>query len=146
MFQWYKDPQVYYAYLADVPTEWDSKSHHMMNSRLRCSKWFTRGWTLQELLAPENVIFYDCKWKEIGTNWSLEKLLSSITGIYHFKNFRAASVAQRMSWASKRETTRLEGTCLLWLTWTRAYPCPSGGGVRRKRRQTEIQPLLFLPL
>lgn len=140
MFQWYKDAQVCYAYLADVPTEWDSRRHHTMNSRFRCSKWFTRGWTLQELLAPENVVFYNCAWEEIGTKWSLEKLISSITGIYHFKNIGAASVAQKMSWASKRETTRLEDQayCLLGLFGVNMAPLYGEGINAFHRLQLEI--------
>lgn len=58
MFLWYSDSQTCYAYLSDVPSFADD--HSAENSAFRTSKWFGRGWTLQELLAPEIVVFYDC--------------------------------------------------------------------------------------
>ncbi|KAF4636394.1 hypothetical protein G7Y89_g1702 [Cudoniella acicularis] len=110
MFQWYKDSQVCYVYMSDVPTglRWDQ--HLAASSEFRLSKWWARGWTLQELLAPKDVIFYDCQWEEIGTKKSLEILISSVSGISrsHLMDYEQASVAQKMSWASKRHTTRVE--------------------------------------
>lgn len=105
-----------YAYLCDVPSRAPNAQdvgrsdidHWVANSRFRKSAWFTRGWTLQELLAPDTVIFLDCRWFEIGTKLSLERLISSITGIDCLLNFREACIAQKMSWASKRETLREE--------------------------------------
>jgi hypothetical protein len=115
MFRWYKDAKVCYAYLSDVLVEDGSPS--ATNSSFRKSKWFTRGWTLQELLAPETVIFFDREWIEIGTKSSLEAAISSITGIEHLSGFEKACVAQKMSWASRRETLRTEDMayCLLGL-------------------------------
>jgi hypothetical protein len=55
------------------PIVWDSQ--------LAKSRWFTRGWTLQELIAPSEVILCDSKWLEIGTKISLRETLSTITGI-----------------------------------------------------------------
>ena len=81
MFRWYQDAQVCYAYLSDVPTGCTTDSHHEGQSPFRRSQWFTRGWTLQELIAPSSVIFLDQAWTEIGTRHSLEHLISSITGI-----------------------------------------------------------------
>src|SRR5450432_4354296 len=72
MFRWYRDAQVCYAYLGDVPGTRDSP--YTENSVFRCSAWFTRGWTLQELLAPETVVFLDQNWVEIGTKSSLAPL------------------------------------------------------------------------
>jgi hypothetical protein len=107
MFQWYRSAQVCYAYLGDVD---NTRAFHD-------SKWFTRGWTLQELLAPETVVFFDRNWIEIGTKSSLAPLISSITGIQHLFSFKKACVAQKMSWAAKRETTRVEDRayCLMGL-------------------------------
>ena len=108
MYRWYQESGVCYAYLADVPPNAFSKS-----------RWFTRGWTLQELIAPSTVIFLDQKWQEIGTKSSLQRVISEITGIptdiLLGGDLEDASIAQRMSWASKRETTRVEDAayCLM---------------------------------
>lgn len=113
MFRWYEKAKVCYAYLRDVPS-WN-ESPHEQNSAFRRSEWFTRGWTLQELLAPKDVIFYDHDWVEIGRKSRLEQLISGITGIQDLSSFMEACVAQKMSWAAKRDTTRVEDEayCLL---------------------------------
>ncbi|CZR65466.1 uncharacterized protein PAC_15366 [Phialocephala subalpina] len=108
MFNWYRKAQVCYTYLSDVPSTTDWEEKHRQDSNFRRSKWFTRGWTLQELLAPEDLKFFTDDWVTIGTKDSLQPLLSEITGIFDFKKFGQASIAQKMSWASKRETTRIE--------------------------------------
>ena len=115
MFRWYEKGQVCYAYLSDVPN--GEENIGALNSAFRRSKWFTRGWTLQELLAPERVVFFDRDWVEIGTKSCLRALLSVITGVNSLQMFREASVAAKMSWASRRETTKLEDKayCLLGL-------------------------------
>jgi hypothetical protein len=63
---------------------------------------------LQELLAPETVVFYDQDWNEIGTKSSLEHQISTITGINDLFGFKSKCIAVKMSWAAKRETTRVE--------------------------------------
>jgi hypothetical protein len=108
MFRWYKQAAVCYAFLADV----DLKSS-MPNSR-----WFTRGWTLQELIAPDNVLFYDKYWSFLGSRRDLASAITTITKIPKQVLDRpgrpvedvlqSTSVAQRMTWASKRVTTREE--------------------------------------
>ena len=110
MYRWYQNAKVCYAYLADVrwddPRRWNCEVEKMfMNSR-----WFTRGWTLQELLAPKNVVFLDRNWVVFGSNLSLINLISLVTGIDkgHINNISRASVAQKMSWACGRETRRVE--------------------------------------
>jgi hypothetical protein len=122
MFQWYRKAQVCHAYLSDV-TESAENTLCRRDSEFSRSLWFTRGWTLQELLAPEMVIFYNKYWEEIGTKGDLRKLLSAITGIqdyYLLDNsswISTASVAQKMCWASGRTTTRVEDEayCLMGL-------------------------------
>ncbi|MCJ1392634.1 hypothetical protein MMC18_005504 [Xylographa bjoerkii] len=108
MFEWYRGAQVCYAYLDDVPSSEDD--HSADSSAFRKSRWFTRGWTLQELLAPEKMIFFCQDWNVIGTKYALAHEVSSITKIneQYLFNFETASVAARMSWASRRETTRPE--------------------------------------
>ncbi|KDR67584.1 hypothetical protein GALMADRAFT_130388, partial [Galerina marginata CBS 339.88] len=109
MYQWYKSATVCYAYLSDVVPGDDPTDPHSSFSQ---SRWFTRGWTLQELLAPKIVTFHDSDWTEIGTKFNLKAEISRITGISREvlsnEPIGAFSIAQRMSWASKRETTRVE--------------------------------------
>jgi hypothetical protein len=138
MFDWYRNAQVCYAYLSDVSSA--SSSHHDLNSSFRNSKWFTRGWTLQELLAPHWIQFFDEEWTEIGTKSSLRELITSITGIEHLFNFNDASVAQKMCWASNRETTRLEDQayCLMGLFGVKMPPLYGEGRHAFMRLQSEI--------
>ena len=85
------------------------------------SRWFTRGWTLQELIAPSVVEFFTVEWTEIGTKASLPEQLSAATGIpirvLRGESPSTCTVAERMSWASKRMTSREEDIayCLLGL-------------------------------
>lgn len=120
MYRWYKDSEVCYAYLSDVDS---SEDPHAPTSSFLKSKWFTRGWTLQELIAPSVVMFYGSDWKELGTNSSLRKVIQSVTGIHvsaflgDHADLRKFSIAQKMSWAAKRRTTRTEDIayCLMGL-------------------------------
>jgi succinate dehydrogenase flavin-adding protein (antitoxin of CptAB toxin-antitoxin module) len=113
MYRWYKEAQVCITYLSDVPSEEDPSSPF---SSFRNCKWFTRGWTLQELIAPPVVEFYGKNakgdWTEIGTKLSLQKIISEVTWIpikvLQTGEVRDISLAKRMTWASKRETTREE--------------------------------------
>jgi hypothetical protein len=138
MYRWYEMSDVCYAYLEDVhdhdnPTEEESS--------FRKSRWFTRGWTLQELIAPSRIYFYSANWKIIGSKLGrcqsqklgrkvlqlpgapdLCELLSTITGIWPgvlttSLKLQKCSVAQRMSWAASRQTTRPEDIayCLMGL-------------------------------
>ncbi|KAL9576975.1 MAG: hypothetical protein Q9212_006678 [Teloschistes hypoglaucus] len=111
MYRWYQEAQVCYVYMVDVKSGSDEE--------FQASRWFQRGWTLQELLAPYNAIFYDRNWEEVGTKSSLESLVSAATSIAttHLKNPTEASVAAKMSWAAKRKTTRTEDIayCLMGL-------------------------------
>ncbi|KAK4462876.1 heterokaryon incompatibility protein-domain-containing protein [Cladorrhinum samala] len=83
------------------------------------SRWFTRGWTLQELIAPPLVEFYAHDWQEIGTKYSLRNVISKVTGIdvrvLEGADPSTCHVAERMSWAANRQTTRVEDEayCLL---------------------------------
>ncbi|KAI1210057.1 HET-domain-containing protein [Annulohypoxylon truncatum] len=118
MFHWYRRSHQCFVYLSDV----DQSVNKVKGSVLRNSRWFTRGWTLQELLAPSRVSFYDKSWSEIGTKISLSKIISEITNIpEHYllghRDLKGAPIAQRISWASNRKTSRREDIayCLLGL-------------------------------
>ncbi|KAK1245158.1 hypothetical protein MKX08_004787 [Trichoderma sp. CBMAI-0020] len=102
MYLWYYKAGKCYAYLADVTSISDFAK----------SEWFTRGWTLQELLAPSEVYFVNKDWKDLGTKTSLRQVISDRTqipvNILAGADLETASVAQRMSWAANRRTTRIE--------------------------------------
>jgi len=110
MFRWYQKAKVCYAYLSDVPAHDDPKAS---NSKFCSSRWFQRGWTLQELLAPEKLNFYSSGWTSLGTKRNLAAVIEGITGVPRevlkgVVPLRNTSVAQRMSWAAKRQTKRKE--------------------------------------
>ncbi|KAH6675738.1 heterokaryon incompatibility protein-domain-containing protein, partial [Halenospora varia] len=107
MFNWYRKAQVCYAYLSDVFIGF-SEDNARTSYEFRNSKWFRRGWTLQELLAPRKLVFFNRYWVDLGDRRQLWPLVSSSTGIQDEMRWEMASVAQKMSWASKRETTRTE--------------------------------------
>ncbi|KAK0746758.1 heterokaryon incompatibility protein-domain-containing protein [Schizothecium vesticola] len=116
MFKWYDKAHRCYAYLSDVADDsvyFDKSGTPKVTESFRRSKWFTRGWTLQELLAPRDVVFFSRNWQRLGTKLELQVPLSEITFmpidyLVNKTELRAASVAQRMSWMSKRETTQPE--------------------------------------
>ena len=118
MFRWYGDAEVCYAYLGDVAADEDP---HPRDSSFRNARWFTRGWTLQELISPGVVYFYGAGWKQIGSRESLLPLIVEITKInasyFTLGNLNQFSAAQKLSWAAGRSTTRLEDEayCLLGL-------------------------------
>ena len=109
MYNWYRWADLCYVILDDAePSEID-----LVEDKLRDSRWFTRGWTLQELIAPPDVLFLYKDWTPIGSKYALADILSRITNIdssvlKHEKPLSDVSVAERMSWASERETTKEE--------------------------------------
>ncbi|KAL2075931.1 hypothetical protein VTL71DRAFT_874 [Oculimacula yallundae] len=108
MFQWYKKATICYAYLSDVLTVEPTAEEFGQ------SRWFERGWTLQELLAPKKIHFYTNQWNRIRfkNELNLKSTISGITSIHieylNGKSLSQASIAERMSWASSRKTTREE--------------------------------------
>ena len=115
MYHRYQNAAICYAFLADVqqPSSDDWAS-------FKVAQWFRRGWTLQDLLAPSDLIFFDMHWTRICSKADQVMLLSTITGIQSkylvgTAPIRQASVAARMSWAAHRKTTRVEDLayCLL---------------------------------
>ena len=118
MFRWYTEAGECYAYLADVPDS-DKDNEGDTLASFKQSRWFTRGWTLQELLAPSSVIFYDVRWDRIGCKKELFREIAEVTsiGVQYMNDLREASVATKMSWISKRQTSRSEDMayCLLGL-------------------------------
>ncbi|KAK4227390.1 beta transducin [Podospora fimiseda] len=121
MFNWYRYACVCFAFIDDLPPNDTPKKHDdRWLSAKKTHRWFTRGWTLQELIAPTVVEFFDQAWIFRGSKISLVDELSSVTRINASSLLNKTplsdiSVAQRMSWASRRETTRVEDIayCLL---------------------------------
>jgi hypothetical protein len=110
MFKWYQKSTMCIIYLADF-----EKDKHGINFQDADIRWFSRGWTLQELVAPREATFYDSSWARIGGRadplvaTAIEKvtcidarLLQSEAKISDY------SVAHRMSWAAHRDTTEAE--------------------------------------
>jgi hypothetical protein len=115
MFRWYQDAARCYVYLSDVSVDGsvgDDEFSQIWKPAFKRSKWFTRGWTLQELIAPISVEFFSKEGRQLGNKRSLEQVISRITGIAvralqgsplsHF------SVDERISWAAGRQTKRAE--------------------------------------
>ena len=162
MFKWYRRSAECYVHMADVefsddelslkrqseetfwraPDGWAS-----LRDRFNRSTWFERGWTLQELIAPNHIVFYDSHWNEIGSLLHFYEDVAKVTGID--KNYlvpgprfrKWSSVATRMSWASRRHTSREEDIayCLLGL-FDVNMPLLYGEGAEKAfiRLQTEI--------
>jgi hypothetical protein len=116
MFRWYQDATICYAYLADVSTR-KRKAGSMLSEStwepaFRLSLWFTRGWTLQELLAPSIVEFFSQEWEKLGDKKSLKLLINAITSIPHEVLGGALlsqySVNERLRWKEGRVTKREE--------------------------------------
>ena len=106
MFRWYQNADICYAYLSDVT------STKAEASDFNDSEWFRRGWCLQELLAPSALQFYNRDWIMLGTKEELSQRISEITRIHDEAIRRLSidnySIAQRMCWATGRQTTRVE--------------------------------------
>jgi len=139
MFRWYRAASTCYAFLTDVQSylaatadvaqairECSPLAEQVVGS-IRSSRWFTRGWTLQELVAPLDVHFYSRDWillgtklgrysrpgSDAGTDSRFPDLLSELTGIDYAvltgtELLEDVSIAQRMKWAATRRTTRVE--------------------------------------
>ena len=115
MHRWYENAQVCYAYLHDVPglsfpTARDKEKYPNFNG---WPEWFSRGWTLQELIAPSEVEFFNKDWQSIGDKRTHAPTLVGITGVPEYILIdglcgNRPCVAQIMSWAANRTTTRVE--------------------------------------
>jgi hypothetical protein len=109
MFAWYTKASICYAFMPDVAIRQDEEAGLEFDN----SEWFERGWTLQELIAPREVIFYDKQWQLIGKRSAMAQRLSRITKIDEgvltgLVELGYVSIAKRMSWAAHRKTTRKE--------------------------------------
>jgi len=114
MFRWYQRAVRCYVYLPDVQTDGGDSNNSMQlwEPQFRKSRWFTRGWTLQELLAPSSVEFFDRSGNKLGDKRYLERQLHEITGIpvqaLRGTALSKFAVNERLSWAETRQTKREE--------------------------------------
>jgi hypothetical protein len=115
MFKWYRYAAKCYVYLSDVSTTKHNQtglSVQLWEVAFRSSRWFTRGWTLQELIAPRSVEFFSLEGTRLGDKKSLEQQVHEVTGVairaLQGETLLDFSVAERMSWTEKRETKRGE--------------------------------------
>ncbi|KAH9936764.1 heterokaryon incompatibility protein-domain-containing protein, partial [Epithele typhae] len=111
MFRYYAVSAICYVYLSDV--KYSDTDPDKMWDAFRCSRWHSRGWTLQELIASRVLVFYSKEWIYLGTKYELADRLEKATGIsatvLRFESpFTDASIATRISWAAHRYTTRPE--------------------------------------
>ncbi|EAU33497.1 predicted protein [Aspergillus terreus NIH2624] len=145
MFTWYRRADICYAFLEDVSPSTDP---HDPGGEFIHSEWFTRGWTLQELLAPSCLVFYASDWSPIAWRDGLILSIATATGIDKdtmqqidrdgLEVLRCISIAERMSWAANRRTTRVEDIayCLLGIFGVN-MPLLYGEGARAFRRLQE---------
>ncbi|KAF1921617.1 hypothetical protein BDU57DRAFT_434652, partial [Ampelomyces quisqualis] len=139
MYDWYANARCCIAFLDDIH----------VTSDISQSRWFSRGWTLPELIAPEQVIFYSCDWVELGTKSSLSLEVSIATGIeesilWHRNSLSRVCVSEKLSWAARRKTTRPEDEsyALMGLFGIRMLPIYGEGRERAfGRLQKEIMQL-----
>ena len=144
MWTYYALAEVCYVYLADVPSK-PSLALNNSEGPFARSRWHKRGWTLQELIAPRTLVFMSCDWERLGTKAELADCLAQITHVpASVLTFRKAladvSVAQRMSWAADRKTTRLEDEayCLMGIFNINMPTLYGEGGKAFYRLQEEI--------
>ena len=140
MFQYYSEARICYAYLQDVGSNFDERASER---QFRRSTWHTRGWTLQELIAPRIVLFVSRTWEIICSKADRAELLETIThvpaAILRFEEpLPKFSVAQRMAWAASRRTSRAEDEayCLLGI-FDINMPTIYGEGKKAFRRLQE---------
>ncbi|KAF2183663.1 hypothetical protein K469DRAFT_667871 [Zopfia rhizophila CBS 207.26] len=135
MFRWYQNAAKCYVYLSDVSTAKrtasDEFSEFTWELAFRESRWFTRGWTIQELLAPRSVKFFSREGKQLGDKRTLERRIHEITGIailvLRGTPLCEFSVEERLSWAKSRQTTRKEDKAYSLLGIFGIYMLPNYG-------------------
>lgn len=112
MFRWYLQAAKCYVFLSDVSQDVAQGKDEMWEQDFRKCKWFTRGWTLQELLAPRSVEFFSKEGQKLGSKSSLERHIRDVTGIpvnaLQGSPLSSFTIAERLSWQASRETKKEE--------------------------------------
>ncbi|KAK5653965.1 hypothetical protein OQA88_7641 [Cercophora sp. LCS_1] len=135
MWTWYSQAAVCYAFLEDVQHGKMRGGYRVWKDDFVQSRWFKRGWTLQELLAPRKLVFYGAGWKMLGTKSGLVRTVEKASGIDRRTLLEPgmvgkASVARRMAWASGRSTSLPEDMAysLMGLFGVKMVPMYGEGG------------------
>jgi len=143
MFAWYSASEVCYAYLEDVESR--DAFEKRIDRFFVDIRWFSRGWTLQELIAPFELVFFTKNWDRAGSRDLFQSAIHRITGIPPGVLDRSValediSAATRMKWASRRTTSRQEDQayCLLGIFDVRIPLLYGEGGLAFQRLQEEI--------
>ncbi|KAF2993734.1 hypothetical protein E8E13_000107 [Curvularia kusanoi] len=150
MFQWYRNAARCYVFLSDVTLPVGASIHTVLGDDQKApfyaSTWFTRGWTLQELIAPKSVEFFSREGQRIGDKASLDQLLHRITKIpltaLRNGDLDQFSISERREWAKNRTTKEEEDIvyCLLGILGI-SMPTPYNEGRENaeRRLQDEIE-------
>ena len=144
MFRWYKNATKCYVFLPDVSLSHEEElaQQHTWEASFRASEWFTRGWTLQELIAPESVEFFSREERRIGDKASLKQLVHEITSIplevLQGCPLDKFTISERMEWARNRRTTEDEDNiyCLLGIL---GVSMPTSYGEGKEKAQRRLQ-------
>lgn len=118
MFRWYKNAEKCYVILSDVCIDsldqGNDDSESEWKQQFCMARWFTRGWTLQELLAPSSLEFFSTNYERLGDRTSLQQVIHDITGIsiqaLSGNNLAQFPIDERLLWMQNRKTTREEDT------------------------------------
>ncbi|KAI1334196.1 P-loop containing nucleoside triphosphate hydrolase protein [Xylariaceae sp. FL0016] len=142
MFRWYRDAKRCYVYLPDVSLSTmpgQQQNAISWKTAFRGSRWFTRGWTLQELIAPKAVDFYSNEGSWIGDKRSLETLIRDITGIpanaLRGTPLSDFTVSEREAWARNRQTKYEEDLAYCLLGMFDVYVLPNYGEGRKNAQR-----------
>ncbi|KAF2834451.1 kinesin light chain 3 [Patellaria atrata CBS 101060] len=146
MFHWYRNATKCYVYLSDVSvsTTTEILQRSTWEASFRKSEWFTRGWTLQELIAPVSVEFFSSEGRRIGDKISLKQLVYDITSVplkvLSGNPLDEFTISERMGWAKNRETTEEEDNiyCLLGILDIR-MPTSYGEGKEKALRRLQME-------
>lgn len=141
MFKWYRNAKKCYIYLTDVSMTSDADRDSWEPAFLK-SRWFARGWTLQELLAPRVVEFFSREGQKLGDKKTLLKLLHEATDIpllvLQGIDFRQYPVEEKFRWAAKRNTTEPEDKAYSLLGIFEVFIPPIyGEGEKHARRRLQ---------
>jgi hypothetical protein len=148
MFRWYRDAAKCYVYLSDVSIydqDNDSPTKRPWESAFRKSRWFRRGWTLQELLAPSSVEFFSREEKGLGDRNLLDQVIHEITNIpiaaLHGLSISDFSDQEKMRWVAGRDTKKVEDRayCLLGIFGVYMYLNYGEGEYAFSRLKQEIR-------
>ncbi|KAK7461859.1 hypothetical protein VKT23_008289 [Stygiomarasmius scandens] len=154
MYAYYRNARVCYAWLHDVSasltpsTTWnvvEGINSGGLKAEVEESEWFSRGWTLQELLAPKEVIFFDRNWEEVGRRSVLTDVISLRTGIPEpvlegIVPLQDVDMVKKLCWSVNRQTSKPEDQayCLLGILGVSMEPCYGEGVQKAFDRLTKV--------